>query len=54
MKSIKLIAIILLTLTAFTFTSCENEPVDSAINLADFNRGEGAPRAVLRAGLRGR
>ena len=37
MKSIKLIAIILLTLTAFTFTSCENEPVDSAINLADFN-----------------
>jgi len=36
MKNIKFLAVIILTLTAFTFTSCENEPIDSAINLDDF------------------
>ncbi|MDN3677488.1 fibronectin type III domain-containing protein [Flavobacterium paronense] len=36
MKNIKLIGSIFFILTAFTFTSCENEPVDSAINLDDF------------------
>jgi hypothetical protein len=33
MKNIKFLAGIFLVLTAFTFTSCENEPIDSAIDL---------------------
>lgn len=37
MNKIKLLAGIFLLLTSFTFTSCENEPIDSAINLDDFN-----------------
>jgi hypothetical protein len=37
MKNIKLIGGIFLILTAFIFTSCENEPVDSYIDLDDFN-----------------
>lgn len=37
MKNIKIIVSIFLILTSFTFTSCENEPVDGAINLDDFN-----------------
>lgn len=41
MKNIKLIAGIFLILTSFTFTSCENEPIDSAINLDDNNGGGG-------------
>ena len=43
MKNIKLIAGIFFILTAFTFTSCENEPIDSAINLDDFNNGLNGP-----------
>ena len=41
MKNIKLVACLFFILTAFTFTSCENEPIDSAINLDDFNNGGG-------------
>ena len=41
MKNIKLIAGIFLILTAFIFTSCDNEPVDGAINLDDFNNPSG-------------
>ena len=36
MKNIKILAGIFLILTAFTFTSCDNEPIDSTINLDDF------------------
>ncbi len=43
MNKIKLIAGIFLILTAFTFTSCENEPIDSAINLDDFDTSCDAP-----------
>lgn len=39
MNKLKLIAGIFLMLTCFTFTSCENEPIDSAINLDDFGGG---------------
>ena len=39
MNKLKLITGIFLTLTCFTFISCENEPIDSAINLDDFNNG---------------
>jgi len=45
MTKIKLIAGIFLLLTAFTFTSCENEPIDSALNLDDFNTSCDAPGA---------
>ncbi len=37
MKNIKFLAGIFLILTAFTFTSCENEPIDPAINLDTCN-----------------
>ena len=33
MKNIKYLIGIFLILTAFTFTSCENEPIDPAINI---------------------
>ena len=36
MNNIKVLARIILILTAFSFTSCENEPIDSSINLDDF------------------
>ncbi len=36
MKNIKLVAGIFLIFTTFTFTSCDVEPIDSAINLDDF------------------
>ncbi len=36
MKNIKLVAGIFLIFTAFNFTSCETEPIDSAIDLDDF------------------
>ena len=45
MNKLKLIAGIFLILTSFTFTSCENEPIDSAINLDDFNTSCDAPDA---------
>ena len=45
MNKIKLIAGIFLILFAFTFTSCENEPIDGAINLDDFNTSCDAPDA---------
>jgi hypothetical protein len=37
MKNIKLIAGLFLIFTSFTFTSCDIEPIDSAIDLDDFN-----------------
>ena len=49
MKNIKLIAGIFFILIAFTFTSCENEPIDSAINLDDFNIGS----ALFKADFNG-
>lgn len=52
MKNIKLIGYLLLTLIAFTFTSCENEPVDSAINLDDFGVGVAGP-TVFKADFGG-
>lgn len=44
MNKIKLIAGIFLIFSAFTFTSCENEPIDSALNLDDFNNNCDAPQ----------
>lgn len=45
MNKIKLIAGIVLILTSFTFTSCDNEPIDSAIDLDDFENPTGGPMA---------
>ncbi|WNM18654.1 DUF6252 family protein [Flavobacterium capsici] len=39
MKNIKIIGSLLLLFTAITFTSCDNEPIDPAINLDDFGGG---------------
>lgn len=49
MKNIKLIAGFFLILTSFTFTSCENEPIDSAINLDDFGGGGSGAAGTLTA-----
>ena len=53
MKNIKLIAGILLILTAFTFSSCENEPIDGAINPADFDNPTGGGAMVFKADFSG-
>jgi len=52
MNKIKLILGIFFILTAFTFTSCENEPIDSAIDLDDFNNGSNGP-VVFKADFSG-
>lgn len=49
MKNIKLLAGIFFILTSFTFTSCENEPIDSAINLDDFGGGGSGAAGTLTA-----
>lgn len=43
MNKIKLIAGMFLILTSFTFISCDNEPIDSAIDLDDFENPNGGP-----------
>lgn len=52
MNKIKLIAGIFLILTSFTFTSCENEPIDGAIDLGDFEPPVGGPM-VFKADFSG-
>lgn len=42
MKNLKIKAGLFLILTVFIFTSCDNEPIDSAINLDDFTPIGGA------------
>jgi hypothetical protein len=53
MKNIKLIGGLLLIITAFTFISCENEPIDSAINLDDFDGGGTGGPMVFKADFGG-
>lgn len=43
MKNLKLIAGLFLIFAAFTLSSCENEPIDSAIDLGDFENPTGGP-----------
>ena len=45
MKNYKILIGLFFILTAFTFTSCENEPIDSAIDLDDFNQQCDVPTA---------
>ena len=43
MKNCRLVIGLFLILTACFFTSCENEPIDSAINIDDFNNPPNGP-----------
>ena len=43
MRNFKIFGSLLLLITVFTFTSCENEPIDPAINLEDFGGNNGQP-----------
>jgi hypothetical protein len=52
MKNIKFLAAIFLIFTAFNFTSCENEPIDSAIDLDDFEPPTNGP-TVFKADFGG-
>ncbi|WP_333876124.1 DUF6252 family protein [Flavobacterium sp.] len=52
MKNFKFLTGIFLIVTAFTFTSCDNEPIDSALNLDDFGGGNTGP-AVFKADFSG-
>lgn len=53
MSKIKILAGIFLFLTSFTFTSCDNEPIDPNIDLDDFNNGQNNGAAVLKADFSG-
>lgn len=53
MKNIKFFAGFFLILTSFTFTSCENEPIDSNINLDDFGGGGIGGPMVFKADFSG-
>lgn len=39
MKKIKFASLLVVIISALTFISCDNEPIDSNINLGDFNNG---------------
>ena len=52
MKKIKFITGIFLILTSFSFNSCENEPIDSAIDLDDFGGSNNGP-TVFKADFSG-
>jgi hypothetical protein len=53
MNKIKLLAGVFLVLTSFSFISCENEPIDSAINLDDFGGGGAGGPMVFKADFGG-
>ena len=52
MNKIKILAGIFIIFTAFTFTSCDVEPIDSAINIDDFNNPQNGP-IVFKADFSG-
>ncbi len=52
MNKIKYIAGIFLILTSFTFTSCDIEPIDAALNPSDFDNPTNGP-AVFKADFSG-
>lgn len=52
MKNIKFLAGLFLIFTAFTFTSCDNEPIDPAIDLGNVG-GNTAANAVFKADFSG-
>lgn len=52
MNKLKLITSLFLVFSLFTISSCDNEPIDSAINLDDFGGGNGGPM-VFKADFSG-
>lgn len=52
MKNCRLVIGLFLILTAYFFTSCENEPIDSAINIDDFNNLPNGP-AIFKSDFSG-
>ncbi len=53
MKNIKFLSGIFFIITALTFTSCENEPIDSAIDLDNFGGGGSSGPVVFKADFSG-
>lgn len=53
MKNIKFLTGIFLILTAFTFTSCDNEPIDPAIDLDNFGGGNNGGTSIFKADFSG-
>lgn len=53
MKNLKFLSVLVILFSAFTFTSCDNEPIDSAINLDDFDNGGNAGPALFKADFSG-
>lgn len=53
MKSIKFLTGLFLIFTVFTFTSCDNEPIDPAIDLNNNGNGNGANAVVFKANFSG-
>ncbi|HCQ13563.1 DUF6252 family protein [Flavobacterium sp.] len=52
MKNIKFLSALVVLFSAFTFTSCDNEPIDSALNPDDFGGG-GNANASFKADFNG-
>lgn len=52
MKNIKFLSALVVLFSAFTFTSCDNEPIDSALNPDDFGGG-GNATASFKADFNG-
>src|SRR5690606_25110855 len=53
MKNLKYLAGIVLILTTFTFTSCDNEPIDPEIDLGNPTGGGNPANALFRADFSG-
>lgn len=53
MKNIKFLTGLILILSAFTFTSCDNEPIDPAIDLDEFGGGNNGGPVVFKADFSG-
>lgn len=52
MKNIKFLSALVVLFSAFTFTSCDNEPIDSALDPGDFGGG-GNTNAFFKADFNG-
>lgn len=53
MKKIKFLTAVVVLFSAFTFTSCDNEPIDSALDPGDFGGGGGNTNASFKADFNG-
>ena len=53
MKKLNLITIVTLFIATFPFLSCDNEPIDGAIDLGDFNNGGNNTPALFKADFNG-